>query len=458
MGILKQGIAAVIVVFLVGCGLVPAQAHAAADVPEAAQLHELEESLERAVDDAGVPGGTIALVTADGVDVGAAGTDADGNELDADARMLWGSVGKPLAAASVVRLAGEGRLDLDDRAIEHVPELREQRDPGVRSITIRQLLKHTSGLPFGAEHLDVDDAERKPAEVIAGLPQISLLDRPGQSHSYSSLGYVLVQAVAEKASGVGLSRLESRYFPGVGQTEALSPGARFIGDFAISWPSPRDGAGLGYGYQGGPVDALGGFVQWGLSDDGAEVIDEMVAQPVDTGGNGGMGMGLRLRDDGVVWHSGTAPGYFSAMHLDRERGVGVVTTMNASGMLHEEELLALSERLFDEARGVGGDGPADAGSPTPVLIVLAIAAIVAAAITVGFTVRARRRWVVVWMLAAVAIAGLGWWLLPELLGARARHVWLWIPSIGVGFVLLPLVFAGVAVWWWIRGRRGGRIV
>lgn len=455
MVILKQGIASAIVVFLIGFGVAPAQAHGVADVPEAAQVHELEESLERAVADAGIPGGTIALVTAEGIDVGAAGTDAAGNELDAGAHMLWGSVAKPLAAASIVRLAGEGRLDLDDRALEHIPELREQKDPEVRSITVRQLLKHTSGLPFGAQHLVVDDASRSPADVIADLPQISLLDRPGQRHSYSSLGYVFVQAVAESVSGVGLSQLEARYFPGVGQTETLSPGARFVGDSAIRWPSPRDGAGLGYGYQGGPVDALGGFVQWGLSDAGAEVISDMLAQPVDTGISSKMGMGLRLRGDGVVWHSGTAPGYFSAMHMDRERGVGLVTTMNASGMFHEEEMLALSEQLFDEARGASGNEPVDAGSPIPVLILLAVGALAVVVATFGVMVGAPRRWGLVWMLAALAIAGVGWWLLPEVFDASARHVWLWGPGVGIGFVLLPLVLAGISVWWWVRptGRR-----
>lgn len=437
-------------VVLMGFGAGAGPSEDAAKAAEPAEMHELEESMERAVGDAGIPGGTIAVVTAAEVQVGAAGTDAAGNELDADAHMLWGSVAKPLAAASVLRLAREGELDLDDRALEYVPELREQKNPEVQSITIRQLLNHTSGLPFGADYLDVDDAQRRPEGVIAQLPQISLLDRPGQGHSYSSLGYVLVQAVAESAGGVGLSQLEDRYFPGVGQTEVLSPGARFVGDSAVRWSSPLDGAGLGYGYQGGSINALGGFVQWGLRDEGAEVIDEMLARPVDTGNGGKMGLGLRLRDDGVVWHSGTAPGYFSTMHMDRERGIGVVTTMNASGMLHEEEMLALSEKLFDEARGAGGGEPADGGSPLPVLILVAVAVIAVLVITPGVVVRARRRGAWVWAFAAVATVGVGWWLLPSLLGGSARHVWLWIPGVGLGFVILPLVLAGIALWWCVR--------
>lgn len=412
----------------------------------------VDASLAAALDEAGVPGGTMAVVTRSQMRVSSAGREAGGDELNPTAQMLWGSVSKPLAAATVVRLAREGRLDLDDPAIDYVPETGEQEDPVVRSITIRQFLNHTSGLPFGADHLDVDDAEREPEEVISSLPQMTLLARPGKAYSYSSLGYVIVQAVAEAAGGSNLSRLESRYFPGVGRTESLSRGARFVGASAVPWPAGHDGAGLGYGYQGGSIEALGGFIGSSFSEPGDSVFDEMTARPVDAGGNGKMGLGWRLRDDGVVWHTGTVPGYFSAVHIDRDREIGVAVTMNASGLLHESELLALSQRLFDEARGVDSQVSSGGASALPVLIPVIAAVLAAAAILVGAVVRVRRRYALIWAGAALATAGIGWLALPALFEAPARYVWLWMPGVGLVFVVLPLVFAGVSVWWCARSR------
>ena len=52
------------------------------------------------------------------------------------------SVSKQFTAAAIVLLAREGKLSLDDEVRDHVPEL---PDFG-RSITIRHLIHHTSGL------------------------------------------------------------------------------------------------------------------------------------------------------------------------------------------------------------------------------------------------------------------------------------------------------------------------
>lgn len=66
---------------------------------------------ERA-EDLGVPGGAVAYI-----DDGAVtrtevfGADGDGRPVDAATPMLWGSVSKPVAAAVVKHLAGEGTLD-----------------------------------------------------------------------------------------------------------------------------------------------------------------------------------------------------------------------------------------------------------------------------------------------------------------------------------------------------------
>jgi CubicO group peptidase (beta-lactamase class C family) len=53
-----------------------------------------------------------------------------------------GSTSKQFAAASIVLLAQEGKLTLDDDVRRHIPELPEYERP----ITIRHLLHHTSGL------------------------------------------------------------------------------------------------------------------------------------------------------------------------------------------------------------------------------------------------------------------------------------------------------------------------
>src|SRR5205823_3589706 len=53
-----------------------------------------------------------------------------------------GSVSKQFTAASVLLLAREGKLSLDDSAKKYIPELPDYSPP----VTIRHMLNHTSGL------------------------------------------------------------------------------------------------------------------------------------------------------------------------------------------------------------------------------------------------------------------------------------------------------------------------
>lgn len=121
----------------------------------------------------------------------------------------FGSIGKMVTAALVVKLADRGHLDLDDRASTHVPGLPQR----LRAITIRHLLTHTSGLPeltmspryaesngFGMTR---DDA----IELISSQP---LMFPPGSRWSYSNSGYLLLGRVVEEVAGASFGRVARR--------------------------------------------------------------------------------------------------------------------------------------------------------------------------------------------------------------------------------------------------------
>ena len=65
--------------------------------------------------------------------------------LDSSAIMLWRSAGKPITATAIMQLIDEGTLSLQTTMSEVLPET-ESTPCG--SITIQQLLTHTSGMPL----------------------------------------------------------------------------------------------------------------------------------------------------------------------------------------------------------------------------------------------------------------------------------------------------------------------
>jgi CubicO group peptidase (beta-lactamase class C family) len=132
-----------------------------------------------------------------------------------------GSVSKQFTAAAVVLLALDGRLSLEDPVRKHVPELPPYGD----SITIRQMLNHTSGLrdwgtvaaaggwPRGSRtytHVHVLD-------ILAR--QRSLNYRPGAEYLYSNSNYNLAAMIVERVSGQSLSEFtRTRLFQPLGMS------------------------------------------------------------------------------------------------------------------------------------------------------------------------------------------------------------------------------------------------
>jgi CubicO group peptidase (beta-lactamase class C family) len=113
-----------------------------------------------------------------------------------DTKFHIASIGKMFTATAVLRLANEGKLSLDDTLAKWVPEYPH---PEAAQITLRQLLTHSAGIG------DWDGRVLKKAPMsgaeLAATMTAPLEFKPGERFAYSNAGYVLLQAVVEKASG-----------------------------------------------------------------------------------------------------------------------------------------------------------------------------------------------------------------------------------------------------------------
>jgi CubicO group peptidase (beta-lactamase class C family) len=109
------------------------------------------------------------------------------------------SMTKQFTAASILLLAEDGHLTLDDRAHEWLPSLPQAAE----TVTIRHLLTHTSGL--------IDYENVIPETFIAQLHDADVLRLletqdctyfpPGTDYRYSNSGYALLARIVQRASG-----------------------------------------------------------------------------------------------------------------------------------------------------------------------------------------------------------------------------------------------------------------
>ncbi|MXN17399.1 serine hydrolase [Pseudooceanicola sp. GBMRC 2024] len=143
---------------------------------------------------------------------------ASGRPMRADAIFRLASVSKPFVAATVLRLAQDGVLDLDAPLSRWLPDFRPRLADGTApAITLNQLLSHTSGLSYGFQepphspyhHHRVSDGLDQPglalAENLSRLARVPLGFEPGTRWQYS-LGLDVLGAVVEAATGADLAK------------------------------------------------------------------------------------------------------------------------------------------------------------------------------------------------------------------------------------------------------------
>lgn len=112
------------------------------------------------------------------------------------------SVSKPFTGLAILMLAHRGALTLDDRLMQHIPELPDQG-----AMTIRHLLHHTSGI---ADHMELADEVWDASKVLAMPDLIALFQRyrprryfaPGDQFEYSNTGYAFLGEIVARASGL----------------------------------------------------------------------------------------------------------------------------------------------------------------------------------------------------------------------------------------------------------------
>jgi D-alanyl-D-alanine dipeptidase/CubicO group peptidase (beta-lactamase class C family) len=170
----------------------------------AAASADLEAFIERERADKALPGVWIAVVDR-GAIVWARGfgsADRHGREpATVDDVHRVGSISKLCVDVALLRLAENGRLDLDVPVVRHVPEFAPQ-NPFATAITARHLLTHHAGLvrePGVGHYFDADPPGL--AATVESLAQTRLVYEPGTRLKYSNAGLAVAGLLLERIAG-----------------------------------------------------------------------------------------------------------------------------------------------------------------------------------------------------------------------------------------------------------------
>jgi len=150
------------------------------------------------------------------------------HKIDAHTNFRLASFTKQFTAASIMLLARDGKLHYDDHLNDFFPEF---PDYG-KSISVRNLLNHTSGLP-DYEDILMKQYEGTPPEKVPQILDAGVLRLlegqtsgkfpAGSKWEYSNSGYAVLAMIVEKISGKPFGQfLQERIFTPLGMKHTLA--------------------------------------------------------------------------------------------------------------------------------------------------------------------------------------------------------------------------------------------
>jgi CubicO group peptidase (beta-lactamase class C family) len=180
---------------------------ASADAPAADRYAgQLEPFLQKTVQEAAITGLAVGvvedgrLVYSRGFGVMRAGDSA--RPVTPDTLFHMASITKPFVATAVMQLVEKGKVDLDAPVTKYVRYF-QLKDPRYRSITVRHMLTHTSGMPDVTDYQwdkpEYDDGALE--RYVRSLGDRELQWEPGSKFAYSNMAYEVLGDLAAKVSG-----------------------------------------------------------------------------------------------------------------------------------------------------------------------------------------------------------------------------------------------------------------
>jgi D-alanyl-D-alanine carboxypeptidase len=362
---------------------------------------ELQKTIQAFVD-SGFAGVQLRVHDERGEWVGSAGVRRLGDTAKppTNGRFRIGSSTKTFVATLVLRLVAEGKIGLDSPVDDYLPPFGLDR-----RITVRMLLRHTSGVfNFTGEYYDdgtvvpgipwagqewVDNRFKtyRPEELVSLALSKPVRFEPGTDWSYSNTNYVLARLLIEKVTGRSFAEELRRLISGpLGMADTVAPGTstEIPGPHAYSYYRYEDAG------QEKTVDVTRQNPSWISA--GGDMISTtqdlhtfisalmggkllpapLLAEMRDPHPKIGYGLGVFVQDMGpnggtIFHHNGSLAGSAALMYSTPDGS----TTLTASLTYVDDAAMSMAAafqkatpRLIDEVFRGGQAGSADAAEPT----------------------------------------------------------------------------------------------
>jgi len=296
------------------------------------------------------------------------------------------SVTKPFVATSIMQLSEAGKVDLDRPVVAYLPYFRlaDDRD---KTITVRQMLTHTSGMP------DVDDYEWDRPQFdsgaleryVRGLSNRKLEFAPGHRYQYSNMAFEVLGDLVAKVSGESFEDYVTAH---ILKPLRMSDSTLLIREAdadLLAWGHQRDRGGAPFPSKAYPYNRIHtpssdlhsnvlDMARWAMVNlnrgelDGARILStnayEVMWRPAGdfpltstpATSNAFPGISWRIgmyRGHNLVWHNGSDTGFRTGLALLPDDKIAVVWMTNAQWLADGDQV---TRAALDAALGLENGG------------------------------------------------------------------------------------------------------
>ncbi len=345
---------------------------------------ELQASLEAGIERHRVAGASVAIFHDDVVVTAAAGlTNVRTTvEFTPDTLVQLGSITKVFTTTLVMQLVDDGLIDLDERLLKYLPDLKLKDREALEQITVKMLLTHTAGIN-GDLMPDHGHDEETIEKAVARFAQCGQIFRPGADLSYSNAGMVIAGFLAQRLRGKSWYQLvRERIFKPLGMAHSATlPEEGFLYRTSVGhylnpkthelFLPPSAFLPLSYGPSSTTLMTSAAdliafartHMALGVAPNGTRILSEASARAmqnktIDNEGRGytyvNMGLGWMVSDDGMLHHLGGSPGIVSALYAyPQQRFAAAILTNSAHSFGLMDEIMEPWMKAFGNRRPVG---------------------------------------------------------------------------------------------------------
>ena len=161
------------------------------------------------------------------------------DKVDGETIFRLGSLSKGFAGILAANLEAGGKLEWEDKVIDHLPEFRFGDSINSRKITLAHILSHSSGAPYHS-FTNLVEAGLPLKEIAGRFKEVTPISDPGQMYSYQNAMFALSWEVMSKASGHEIPKaLQNRIFKPLGMSSTSIDHKTLVNSENVAIPHSR---------------------------------------------------------------------------------------------------------------------------------------------------------------------------------------------------------------------------